>query len=116
MLGGLQIEQAAYKELGKWLEGSGWMNVITIVDIATAGLADAFIKVTHLTRTTYVHQVTAAALYLIPQAAYKKYLHENDNDAYLFDSWIKIMTANQPQYMYWSWEMEFELCILHVLA
>ena len=41
------------------------LNVVTVVTsgIASAGVADSLIKVSHIARTRRIHQVTAACLY-----------------------------------------------------
>ncbi|KAH3878668.1 hypothetical protein DPMN_002566 [Dreissena polymorpha] len=51
MSGGLHIEMTAFKTLGNWLECSGWTTAICTAEIATSGVTDSFIKVTHLSRT-----------------------------------------------------------------
>ena len=55
MSGGLHIEMAAFKVLGNWLEGSGWTTAITNAEIATSGVADSFLKASHLTKTRHAH-------------------------------------------------------------
>ena len=51
MLGGLHLEMALWNTLGDLLEGTGWTTAITEADIATSGVADSFLKASHLTRT-----------------------------------------------------------------
>lgn len=51
MLGGLHLEMALWNTLGDFLEGTGWTTAITEADIATSGVADSFLKASHLTRT-----------------------------------------------------------------
>jgi len=48
--------------LGDWLDESGWTNALVQADIAGAGTADSFIKVSHVTKTRHAHQVTAGSL------------------------------------------------------
>ena len=70
MLGGLHIEMAAFKLLGDWLDGSGWTSALVAAEVATGGVAESFIKATHVTRTRRVHQVTAACLFILQSKAY----------------------------------------------
>ena len=65
LFGGLHIEMTAFKMLGDWIEDSCWTNAICTAGIATSGIADSMIKVSHLTRTRHAHQVTAAALFIL---------------------------------------------------
>ena len=73
MFGGLHIKIAAFKILGDWLEGSGWTTAICDAGIASSGVADSLLKAAHVTRTRHAHQVTAAALYILRNQAYKRY-------------------------------------------
>ena len=47
MLGELHIEMTAYKVLGKWMNGSGWTEVLSTAGVATQGVADSFITASH---------------------------------------------------------------------
>ena len=40
MFGALHIEMAAWKAVGTWIDGSGWTDVLTQLDVATSGKAD----------------------------------------------------------------------------
>jgi hypothetical protein len=51
MLGGLHIEMALWSVLGDLLDGSGWTVALTEADVASSGVADSFLKASHLTRT-----------------------------------------------------------------
>ena len=73
MFGGLHIEMAALKMLGNLLEGSGWTGALVQANVASSGTADLFLKVSHVTRTRQIHQVTAGSLYLCLQMAYTEY-------------------------------------------
>ncbi|KAH3710517.1 hypothetical protein DPMN_070001 [Dreissena polymorpha] len=57
MFGALQIEIAALKTIGDWLENSGWTNALEQASIATSGTAESFLKATR-----HAHQVTVSAL------------------------------------------------------
>lgn len=117
MFGGLHIEMAAFKALGTWLDGSGWTSVLVNADVATAGVAESFIKVSHLTRTRRAHQMTAASLYILQKNAYSKYVESvGENDIPLeFTEWHNVMSAEQPQFLYWTRVLLLELCILEIV-
>lgn len=51
MFGGLHLEMALWSTVGDLLEGSGWTNILTDADVASSGVADGFLKASHLTRT-----------------------------------------------------------------
>ena len=58
--GGLHIEMVVLKMLGDLLEGSGWTGALVQAGITTSGLADAFLKAKHVTRSRWAHQAEAA--------------------------------------------------------
>ena len=51
MFGGLHLEMALWSTLGDLLEGSGWTNALVEAEIASSGVAESFLKTSHLTRT-----------------------------------------------------------------
>lgn len=65
MLGGLHIEMAPLQAVGSWLKNSGWVRALFQARIATAGTADSFLKVAHLTKARLARQISAAALSLL---------------------------------------------------
>jgi hypothetical protein len=64
MLGPLHTEMALLRLLVDWLIDSGWTGALTQADACTSGRADAALKVSHVTRSRYAHQVFMK-LYLI---------------------------------------------------
>ena len=114
MLGGLHIEMAAFKVLGNWLDGSGWASVIADAGVASTGVADSFIKASHLTRTRRAHQITAASLSILQNNAYCKYQEPLENSAEMlgFKDWKDKMSSEHPQFHYWCLVLELELCVL----
>ena len=65
MMGGLHIEMALLSAMGDWLNGSGWVAVMTTANVTTEGRADALQKGSYTSRAQWTHQVTAAALYIL---------------------------------------------------
>lgn len=51
MLGGLHIEMALWSTLGDLLDKSGLTTALSEAEVASSGVADSFLKATHLTRT-----------------------------------------------------------------
>lgn len=56
-MGGLHIEMAALRVLGRWLDGSGWVDVLVQADITTQGRVEAMLKAAHVKRARYAHEV-----------------------------------------------------------
>ena len=116
MLGGLHIEMAAFKALGKWVLGSGWPEVLTNATVASPGVANSFLTASHITRTRRAHQVTAASLYLLMKKAYEEHrkTEETDGPARAFDEWKEEKMKKCPQFLYWATVLDFELVCLNL--
>ena len=65
MMGGLHVEMALLKVIGDFLEGSGWMAVMTSAGVMTEERADGLQKGSQTSRSQWAHQVTAAVLYTL---------------------------------------------------
>ena len=117
MLGGLHIEMAAFKALGKWVLGSGWPEVLTNATVASPGVANSFLTASHITRTRRAHQVTAASLYLLMKKAYEEHrkTEETDEPARAFDEWKEEKMKKCPQFLYWATVLDFELVCLQLV-
>ena len=115
MMGGFHVEQAALRTIGDWLRGSGWVAAITAAGVASSGVAESFLKASHVTRTRHAHQVTGAALYILLRQAYQKHKDANPDDRLTFEEWRSDMASSQPQFAYWSLVLEFELSILQLI-
>ncbi|KAK3925234.1 hypothetical protein KUF71_002620, partial [Frankliniella fusca] len=109
MLGGMHIELAALRVAGQWLEGSGWTAALVDAGVTTQGRADATIKASHLTRSRYAHQVTAAALYRLQVAAYEEY---SSDDPLTFEDWRHEMRKSSVQFRFWDIALQLELTVL----
>ena len=71
-LGPLHSEMLLEKLLGDWLRDSGWIAILIDAEVTTPGRAEAMLKGSHVTRTRYVHQVTALSLSILRREAYTK--------------------------------------------
>ena len=91
---------AAFKVLGEWLDGSGWVNALIDADVATPGTAESFLKVSHLAKTRRAHEITAVALYVLQQSAYDHYKAALPTfEAPLeFNAWCGKMASTQHQF------------------
>ena len=89
MFGGLHIEMAAFKALGKWVLGSGWPEVLTNATVASPVVANSFLTASHITRTRQAHKVIAASLHLLMKKAYEEYSKTGEIDGPVrpFDEW-----------------------------
>jgi len=61
MMGGLHMEMAIQNMIGKWLAGSSWTDIFLKAGIATAGRCESLLKVSHVKRTRYAHEVSLAS-------------------------------------------------------
>ena len=111
MLGGLHTEISLWKTLGDILEGSGWTTALTEAEIASSGIVDSFLNVSHLARTRHAHQVTIIALQKLQQEAY---LQSNTNISFLV--WRDKMCTSCPTFRFWDFVLRYEMLILTFVA
>ena len=114
MLGGLHIEMAAFKVLVNWLDGSGWTSVKVYSGVSSAGVADSFIKASHLTRTRRAHQIAAASLHILQHNVHRKY-QADSVEPLGFTDWKNKMSSEHPQFLYRRRGLELKLCMLHLV-
>jgi hypothetical protein len=115
MMGGLHIEMNILKLLGDWLRDSGWTTALLQADITTSGRSDAMLSGSHVTRTRYAHQVTAASLCILQHRAYQQYILRvvpNGQTHLSFDEWCTLQCTEQPQFKYWTTTMQLEMMLL----
>ena len=117
MLGGLHIEMASFKMLGKWLNCSGWAEALCNAAVATQGVADSFLAASHLTRTRRAHQVTAASLYVLMSKGYEEYLAKVDGSEQpkSFQEWKEEMQRKCPQFLYLAGVLDLQLSCLQLV-
>eukprot|EP00794_Sanderia_malayensis_P011698 gene11698-12917_t len=70
MLGGLHIEMAFISLIGSWLKDSGWIQALEEGGVMTSGRAAAILQCSHVKRSRYAHEVSAAALYALLRHAH----------------------------------------------
>ena len=96
VFGGLHIKMALWNTIGDFLDCSGWTAALCEAGIATAGVADSFLKVSHLTRTRRSHQITALMLSKLQQEAWESVRAENEEVS--FEEWKQTMIKNCPTF------------------
>ena len=114
MCGGLHIEMAAFKTIGHLLDSCGWTGALVQANVATLGIADSFLRVTHVTRTRRAHQITASSLYHLLQKAYLVYrssLGKERNQLSLED-WCSSRAELYPHFKCWLLILHLELAVL----
>lgn len=117
MFGGLHVEMVGLKALGEWLDGNGWVGVLSEAEVATPGTAESFLKVSHLAKARRAHQVTAAALHVLRQSVYDEYKASlpTTEQPLEYDKWCDKMTSEQPQFSFWSKVLKLELLMFELV-
>ena len=112
LMGGLHTEMTGFEALGHWLDLSGCVEVLLEADVATPGIAESFLKASHVTQTRHAHQATACALYILLKKAYDRYVANNSEESTdTFSTWCERQKAESPQFMYWHMSPELELLL-----
>ncbi|KAJ8872752.1 hypothetical protein PR048_026368 [Dryococelus australis] len=76
---GLQIKLADIRMADKWLQGICWTPELVDDGVTTQGKADYVLKASHIKRSRYAHEVTAAAIHILQQLVYQDH-KEKDTD------------------------------------
>lgn len=113
MFGGLHIEMAFLKVIGDWLRDSGWTEALSDAHVASSGVADSFLKASHVTRTRRAHQVTACSLYILLHKAYTHYCSTlpKDNEPLPLEEWVS-KNKSCPTFRFWWIVLSLEILLL----
>ncbi len=113
MLGGLHTEMAGLKVIGDWLEDSGWVEALVQAKVASAGTANSFVNVFHITRTRRAHQVTASSLHILLKRAYTHYMESVDPGVQpqTFEEWCEIGQKEIPHFKFWYTTLQLKLLV-----
>ena len=101
--------------LGDFLDGSGWVSVMTSANVTAEGRAFGLQKGSHTSRSQWAHQVTATALFVLLCRSYDAYEITTDEDELDFDAWCKHTAPDHPQFHYLHQVMQLELFFLQFL-
>ena len=116
-LGGMHVEMTAFRLLGNWLDSSGWTTAIINSGVAAGGTADSLLAVSHLGKTKYAHEVTAAALFVLMDRAYREYISSTPVDEVKeISAWCEDQMAEHPQFQYWSMVLNLEILVLNLVG
>lgn len=115
MFGGLHLEMALWNVLGDLLKNSGWTTALTEAEVASAGTADSFLRVAHLTRTRHAHQVTALTLAKLQHDA-RQTMQDDESDNQqedeAFTTWKSDMSTKSPTFAFWDLVLQLEMLVL----
>ena len=107
MFGGLHIEMAIWNTFGDYLEASGWTTALIQAGIVSSGIADSFLKASHLTRTRHAHQISVLALSKLQQNAFLQ--SEGPHDESTKEAWRQAMITKSPTFLYWDTILKMEI-------
>ena len=111
MLAPFHTEDKSLKLTGELLSGSGWLNVLVKAGVTTSGKAEAAKRGSHVTRTRYVHQIMATALYQLLMEAYETFKKDTSKEVSL-EEFKQLKTSKEPQFCFWLQVLELELDVL----
>ena len=89
LFGGLHIELTLYKMPGSLARGKWLGRSHSGTKLASAGVAESFLKSSHISRTRHAHQVTACTLYILMNNAYQDHVSHNpgEDQPVSFETW-----------------------------
>ena len=100
------------------LTGRGWTAVLVQSEVTTSCRAEEILKWSHVTRSRYIYQVTAAALHLLRVSAFQKYIYslEQEDQQMDFRSWSVNKSSNIPRFKYMDLVLELDLLFMHLFC
>lgn len=111
--GGLHIEMATLSFLGDLLEDSGWTSALVQANIASPGVANAFLKGSNVKRARHAHEVTASALFCLLNKAFHMFKDKGlIAQSMSFDDWCSDHSTLYPQFQFWYTTLQLELIYL----
>ena len=81
--------------------------------VTTSGKAEAAERGSHVTRTRYVHQIMATALYQLLMEAYETFKKDMSKEV-SFEEFKQLKMSKEPQFRFWLQVLELELDVLLV--
>ena len=115
IFGSLHLEMGMWKMLGHCLASSEWTIALSedAAGIATAGIADRFLKNFHLTRTCRAHQLTSSvALIILQPKVYQP--SKDDRSRSSFEVWREKMIKRSPPFN-WDTVLNVEVLVLIIV-
>lgn len=117
MFGALHIEMNAWKMVGKWMKGSGIVEILAEAEIMTHGRAESLIHASHLKRTRNTYTVIAASLFILQKKSYEYYClnHTSTEVLLTFDEYISRQNSEVPIFQYWNITLKLILLVLQLV-
>ena len=113
----MHVEMTAFRLLDNWLDSSGRTIAIINCGVAAGGTTDSLLVVSHLGKTKYAHEVTAAALFVPMDCAYREFVSSTPVDEVKkISAWCEDQMAKHPQFQYWSMVLNLELLVLNLVG
>ncbi len=90
------------------------MEALVKANVASAGIADSFIKALYVTRTRHAHQVTASCLYILLKDSCRQYVEllESGQQPETFTTWCDRRRDESAQFQFWYTALHLELLVL----
>ena len=115
MMGGLHIEMAVLKMIGKWLNKSGWTYLLAAANITTEVRAENILQASNVTKCQWAHQITAAVLFKLMLVSYNEYKESTSDEHLDFKQWYTKKAAIHPQFCYWYRTLQLQILFLRFL-
>lgn len=106
MMGSLHIEMVILRCIGQLLQGSEWDSALAEACVASAGVAESFLTVSHVMKCRHAHQVTVAVLNILLRRAFAK--REASESLMTIKEWIEKKSIKFPTFQYWCTVLDLE--------
>ena len=97
MLGGLHTEMTGWSVLGKLLDRSGWVEILSEADVTTSGRAQSILHASHLKRTRIIHEISHIVFSELKHRAYT----ESGSEA-AYNQCCSEKCTESPNFFFWD--------------
>ena len=102
-MGTLHIEMVIVNTIGKWIQGSGWVEAFVQANTTTAGEIDSFLNGSKVKRTRFAHQLSLAVLIKLSRNAFDDQSEFNN-----YIDWANHLMEENANASYWFWLIQRE--------
>ena len=103
IIGTLHIELVLDDIFAQMIKGSGLSDVLNIADLSVENAGNVLSNASGNTRTRYLMQVTAVALYKLMLKAHS----DSGNDATDIETWSLTVAQHNNKFQYWTMVLSY---------
>ncbi|KAJ7331187.1 hypothetical protein OS493_020891 [Desmophyllum pertusum] len=110
---------ALWNVLSDLLDGSGWTGALSEAGVASSGVADSFLKATHLTRTRYgevlINKACSSSHRSGSSQTKEREAFSQCADETSISTWEEVRKRRSSTFLFWDLIIQYETLVLLVI-